>query len=501
MARDRTDHDVLVLGAGSAGCVLASRLSEDRGRSVCLVEAGPDYGPYEVGRWPADLVFANELATSHDWGFAGGWPSWRAKVVGGCSSHNGCFVAWPPPADLDAWAAAGNEGWSYEALEPYRRRAHETLRVRPSRLEDLEPFMRAGLDAATEIGLPLLDHFDDPDAVEGASAIPVNAVEDVRWSAAFAYLDPARERPNLTIVQDALVDRLHLEGDRAAGALVRIGDDEIEIRARLVVLAAGAYGSPAILLRSGIGPGDELERLRLDIRQDVPGVGRNLTDHPRVEVVHRPTRELLDRTRHHLAGRPGRAQTLIKIRSGSCPPDTWDLHVMIRVREPISDHRDRGDPVDPLAYLYVHAMKPESRGSVRLRSKDPEVLPIVDHGFLTDTGGHDAETLRDGIGFARRLAETRAMSELLDGEIDPGLVSEAELREYIERSVGGYWHPVGTCRMGPADDVDAVVDAGGRLRGFENVHVADASIMPTIPRANTQLPVIAIAERMSDLLR
>jgi choline dehydrogenase-like flavoprotein len=160
-------YDVVVVGGGSAGCVLAARLSEDPDRSVCLIEAGPDYGPYAEGRWPADLLNAHQLAVSHDWGIAGGWPSWRAKVLGGCSAHNACNVVWGSPADYDEWGEAGNPGWSHAALEPYRRRCEQALRVRPSRVEDLEPFNRAGLEGATELGLPLLEDFDDPQAAEG----------------------------------------------------------------------------------------------------------------------------------------------------------------------------------------------------------------------------------------------------------------------------------------------------------------------------------------------
>lgn len=479
--------------------MLASRLSEDPGRSVCLIEAGPDHGAYADGRWPKDLVFANELATSHDWGFAGGWPSWRAKVVGGCSAHNGCFVAWGSPADFDRWAEAGNEGWSYDGLEPYRRRGVEMLRARPSRIEDLDPFMRAGLDAAVEIGLPVLEDFDDPRSLEGTAPILVNAVGDVRWNAAFAYLDPARERPNLTIVADALVDRLRFDGDRATGTIVRVEGEELEISADLVVLAAGAYGSPAILLRSGIGPAAELARLSIDVRANVPGVGRNLVDHPRVEVMHAPSEELLARTRDHLAGRPARAQTLIKARSETCPAGTWDLHFVLFVRRSFSP--DGLASGDPMAHFFVHAMQPASRGSVRIASRDPGVLPIVDHGFLSDDAGRDVTTLASGIRIARRLAAARAMEGLLRDERAPGPgVPEVELAGYMRGSVGGYWHPVGTCRMGPAGDAGAVVDPTGRLHGSENVYVADASIMPTIPASNTHLPVIAVAERIAELL-
>ena len=497
---DRSAFDILVLGAGSAGCVLASRLSEDPRRSVCLVEGGPDYGAYADGGWPTDLLYANELATSHDWGFAGGWPYWRARVVGGCSAHNGCFVAWGTEADFDEWEEAGNPGWSSATMDPYRRRAYETMHVRRSDVEDLEPFMRVGLEAAEAIGIPILDDFDDPAAFEGAAPIMVNAVGDVRWNAAFAYLDPARSRPNLAILPNALVDRLHFDGDRAAGALLRVDGKEREITADAVILAAGAYGSPAILLRSGIGPAGDLERLSIDVRMDRPGVGRNLSDHPRVEVVYRPTAELLARTAGHVAGRPARAQTLIKARSATCAPNAWDLHLMMRVRRPLAGAFDLVSD-EPLAHIYVHAMKPASRGWVRLASGDPKDLPIVDHGFLSDAASQDRSTLIDGIGLARRLADSEMMQPFLDGELAPGAQADrAQMQDYLSRSVGGYWHPVGTCKMGPASDTEAVVDASGRLHGWENVYVADASIMPTIPRANTQLPVIAIAERISDLL-
>jgi choline dehydrogenase len=374
------------------------------------------------------------------------------------------------------------------------------LRVRGSRIRDLEPFMRAGLEAAAEMGLPILEDFDERDAIEGASAINVNAVGDVRWNAAFAYLDQARERPNLTVVGDALVDRLCFERDRATGALIRVGGDDLEITADLIVLTAGAYGSPAILFRSGIGPRNDLADLSIDVRQDLPGVGRNLADHPRVEVVYRPTAELITRTNDHLARRPDRAQTLIKARSEVCPPDTWDLHVMMRVRRPLATDPD-AVVGDPLAHLYVHAMKPASRGSVRLRSKEPDALPMLDHGFLSDPVGADMTTLLAGVRFARRLAQAPSVRDLLEEEIAPGPASGSALEEYVAGSVGGYWHPVGTCAMGAAGDPDAVVDASGLLHGSENVYLADASIMPTIPRSNTQLPVVAIAERISDLLR
>jgi choline dehydrogenase len=360
--------------------------------------------------------------------------------------------------------------------------------------------MRAGLDAGVEIGLPILEDFDDPRSLEGAARILINALGDVRWNAAFAYLDPARDRPNLRILPEAVIDRLRFDGTRATGTIIHVDGHQLEVAADRFVLAAGAYGSPAILLRSGIGPADDLVGLSIDVRADVPGVGRNLIDHPRSAVTFMPSPDLLAQHLDHLAARRPRAQTLIKGRSDVCPPGVWDLQIMMRVRESFSS--DPGLPQgEQLAHLFVHVMKPESRGAVRIDSPDPHASPIVDHGFLTDPDGRDAATLVSGIRFARRLAEARAMEGVLRDELAPGTgSSDHDLSRYVHRSVGGYWHPVGTCRMGPSTDAQAVVDPSGRLHGFTNVYVADASIMPTIPRANTHLPVIAVAERLAALL-
>ncbi len=245
--------DVLVLGGGTAGSVLAARLSENPERTVCLVEAGPDYGPYADGRWPDDMLDARRLAFSHAWETDREDRSQlRARILGGCSAHNACVVIEGAPADYDEWG----DGWTYDEIRPHLQRAREQLRTRPTAPAELTPWHRAFADAA-------------PDAIPH----DVNAVGMVRWNAAFAYLDPARSRPNLTILADVLVDRVLLDGARATGASTSAG----EIDAETVVLTAGAYGSPAILLRSGIGPEHGLP------------VGEGLCDHVGVGLGFEPT--------------------------------------------------------------------------------------------------------------------------------------------------------------------------------------------------------------------
>ena len=404
------NFDVLVLGGGTAGCVVAARFSEDPSRSVCLVEAGPDYGPRDGGAWPDDLLDARALPGSHDWDYEGGHSSSRARVIGGCSAHNACAVVWGSREDYDEWSP-----WSFRELEPYLRRAEETLAVRRFVEAELTPWHQAVLDAGTAVGLPRLADLNDLDATVGIAPFPLNARGATRWNTAFAYLDPARSRPNLTVAANALCDRVLLEHGRAIGAVV----DGAEVRAATVILCAGAYASPAILLRSGIGPLEELGRHGIDVVADLP-VGQELVDHPGAGLGWASTDALDDAMRGHDGDGFFEAQLLVRGRSRTCEENTWDLHLLPWVSR--AQQRPGGFEASCVAY----ALKPRSRGSVRLNSRHPVDGPAIDHGFLGDA--RDADVIVDGIELMRRIVAGEPAASLVGAETRPGRPRSARIR-------------------------------------------------------------------------
>ena len=429
MARER--FDVLILGGGAAGCALAGRLSEDPERSVCLVEAGPDYGHLREGRWPTDILDPRWLALeSHLWerDDEEDRSQSRARVLGGCSAHNACVVLEGAPSDYE-WG----DDWSYESFAPYLKRAAETLQTHVLAEEELTPWHRAFRDAG---GSDSIVH-------------PVNIVDGVRWHSGFAYVDPARGRENLTILGDTLVDRVLLEDGRAAGAIA--GGQELD--AEVVVVSAGAYGSPGILLRSGL--------------DDLP-VGEGLADHVGVGAGWEPTERLLSETAEHEAEH-----------------GLYMGQVTVRVRDMfIFPALDIGPEISGAAF----AMKPHSRGSVQLNSSDPEAPLRIDHGFLSDE--RDVATLTEAFERLRELAESPMVRPYRGRELRPG--PEVGAEEHVRATARGFFHPVGTCAIG------SVLDQQCRVLGYENLYVVDASAIPEIPAANTNLTTIALAERAAE---
>ncbi len=469
--------DVAVVGGGTAGCVLAARLSEEGERRVCLIEAGPDYGSRTSGRWPPELLDPRAFTFTHDWGTGGeDERSLGARVIGGCSVHNACMALAGTASDYDEWGAE----WSYECIAPHLDRAREALRVGQANTPDPAPFHTAFLEAGMALGLPFLDDPDDLARPTGVARLPANVVDGVRWSTPLAYLDDARSRPNVTIFEETLVDRIELSGGRAVAVFTATGE---RIEAAVIVLAAGAYFTPAILLRSGIGPEEELARHAIPVVEALP-VGEALLDHHGTGIRWSQTGALDRETADHVAqtGPLFLPHAFVKAASSACAPNAWDLH-LVSWTSPADD----GSGYE--ASMGVFHMKPGSAGRVGLRSRDPNELPVVERGFLRDP--RDLATVVEGLELARELAAQEPLARLLGTEREPGA---EDLSAYATRTMRNYFHPAGTCGIG------RVVDAGGRVFGIERLVVADASVMPTIPRANTNLTTVAIAERLAETI-
>lgn len=492
----------VVVGGGTAGAALAARLVE-AGDEVLLLEAGPDYGHRSESRWPGPLLDALRLPLSHDWGYDSGDTYsdrtvrfGRARVIGGCSAHNGCAAIWGSRLDYDGWRDLGNEGWGTDDLLPYFRRASQQLRVRIFGPEEMTPFHGGFIDAAAAVGIPRVADLNDVDEDEGVGANPANIDDGVRWNTSIAYLDRVRGRRGLTVLGDALVDRVALEGGRCRGVSIALRGETRLVGADRVVLAGGTYGSPAVLQRSGIGDPGDLARAGIRTVHELPGVGRNLHDHPSIYLVLEGTAELRAQTdafaRQHWA--PDE-QAIAKVRSSRCERG-FDLHVFTYCTS---------DPEGVGGWrwvLQVACLTPRSRGHLRVTGPDPEASPVIDHRYLSDPEGEDLRVLVDGLRTARRIAAHPDYAILLGGERTPGagVQSQEQMEAYAGATCEHYFHPVGTCKMAPASDPGAVVDSRAAVHGIESLHVADCSIMPVVPRANTNIPAAVVGERVAALL-
>lgn len=497
--------DVIVIGGGTAGVIVAARLAEADAGEVLLLEAGPDYGPAASGRWPSDLLDASSIPASHDWAYTAAAGASRrpvrverARVIGGCSSHNGCTALWGGPSDWNAIAGDGQAfpGWDAVAMAPVRDRVLARLGVHVPGDDAVTPYHAAWLNAAEAAGY---DRVPDLNASErpGIGLNPVNIRAGLRMNTAFAWLDPVRDNSRLTVVGDTIVDRLVVSGDRViAVEAIRDGVRQ-RIECDRVVVAAGAYGTPAILQRSGIGSATLIERLGIPVKADLPGVGANLQDHPSVLLRYAGSERLIDALAAFAAASPftPEEQTVLRGRSSRAAGNVpFDIHLY-----PFGG--PAATSLDGLGFVVgIACMTPRSRGAVEIVSADPLSSPDIDLGLLIDRDGHDRAVLAEGVEMAEAIVSTPPLQSLIGDRLSEPDVADRIREDGADAPLAGhYYHPVGTCRMGPGDRMD-VCDGEGRILALANGYVADASVFPVIPKANTCLPVAMVAERISDHL-
>ncbi|MFI5062880.1 MAG: GMC family oxidoreductase, partial [Streptosporangiales bacterium] len=491
-------------GAGSAGCVLAARLSQDEGARVLLLEAGSGERTRAMtvpNAWPENLGSAADWAgVTVSQADAGPVAYPRGRALGGSGAINALAHVRGHRAVYDRWAAAGAAGWGFAGLLPYLQRSEQAegrdpalrgtggpVRVAPVPEAGRHPVARAFADALRAAGCRETDDLSGA-RQEGVAWVDLAIGEGERVSSADAYLRPALDRPNLVVQPGCLVTGLQLHRGRCTGvSYVRDGVPAGARASGEVILCAGAVGSPQLLLQSGIGPAGHLGALGIDVVADLPGVGENLQDHPIVMTSYASPSPLPVSGYNH-------GETYTALRSGLA--DTYpDLH-LFPILLPLAP---AGYQPPPAGFaLVVSVVAPDSRGTVRLSPAGSQEAPLVDPGLLRD--GRDADRMEEGLHLVRHAAADLTSGGARQSEVWPGpeVRSRAELRRYIRRAVGSYYHPAGTCRMG--SDATAVTDPQLRVAGVSGLRVADASVMPVIPNAHPNATVLAIAERAAELI-